>query len=483
MIKLNIQQYGKYIAFSSLHGSFDIFEFSKFLQGTEENGADIAFCGTIRVLPDGSLSRSYFTDENLYLSGEEAYELIQRERWIPPRFFGMIIRNSFYKDADDTESSEEKRVLMLVRNARRVFVYGNYANYLDSRYDITSIHCSELSWTFENLSKSSFMKPFIPLPKPTNCPRVWILGIPEHGNLGDQAIVLAMHNFVKCTLPNISIFEISERQLEKQIEDLRLSVGPRDIILLVGGGNLGDLYIGPEKARKIIIKNFPNNCMILFPQSAYFQDSNYLKEETRLLSSHSNLTLCAREKGSYDFMKKYFTYNRILLIPDIVLSLSIKFRDTKRNGAIALIRLDKESILSQADLYEIRLLLAKNFKSVTFGDTIVRHPCDHPEEEIKKKLEQVRSSEMVITDRLHGAIFAAISNTPCVILPNHYHKVEGIYEWLKRLPYIRFCRELSQFSTIMEESLGKSFPEVNCNLFDRDFLELETLLKGSEYKC
>lgn len=482
MNNLNTQQYGKYIVFSSFHGSFDPFEFPKFLQETEDSGADIAFCGTIRLLPDGSLSRSYFTDQNLNLSGEEAYELILNERWIPPRFFGMIILNSFYNEVVDTKEAEENQVLMLVRSAKSVFVYGNYANYLESRYDITSIHCLEPSWLFENLSKTAFMQPFMRLPKQTKCPRVWILGTPEHGNLGDQAIVYAMHNFVKCTLPDIKMYEITERQLEEQLDDLLLSVGPRDIILLVGGGNLGDLYLGPQKARRIIIKNFPNNRMILFPQSVYFQDPNSIKGEAILLSSHSNLTLCAREKGSFDYMKKYFTYNQILLTPDIVLSLSIKYKDTKRNGAIALIRLDKESILTQSDLYDLKALLTKKFKSVTFGDTIVRHPCRDREEEINKKLQQIRSAELVITDRLHGAIFAAISNTPCIILPNHYHKVEGMYEWLKRMPYIRFCQDFSQLSTIMDDLLAVTFPEVTYNLFNQDFIELETLLKGSEYK-
>lgn len=467
------------MAFPLLQGSFDEYEFPQFVQAAGENGAGIAFCGTIRILPDGSLNRPYFTDESLYLSGEEAYELMQRERWIPPRFFGMLVRSYYYGDLETGEKTEKDQVLKLVRNAEKVFVYGGYAAYLDSRYDITSIHCKEPLWLSGNLTKTVFRKPFVQLSPSGGRPRAWILGAPEHGNLGDHAIVYAMHQFVNRILPDIDIVEISERQLEEQIDKLRSVILLKDLILLVGGGNLGDLYLGPERARRIAIENFPSNRIILFPQSVYFQNLDSIKETERLLASHSNLTLCARERFSFEQMKEYFPSNHILLMPDIVLSISLKTSAKKREGVIFLIRLDKESILSQESLYELRAQISKRFETITFGDTIVRHPCWDREEEFNKKLDQIREAELVITDRLHGAIFAAITGTPCILLPNHYHKVHGIFEWLKRLPYLRFCRELSQFGSMVDELISMPFPQTNCDSYARDFVELESLLKGS----
>lgn len=479
MIRMKVEIYGEYMAFLLHHGSFDEFEFPQFVQAAVESGAGIAFCGTIRRLPDGSLNRPYFTDESLYLTGEEAYELIKRERWIPPRFFGMLVRSDYYGDIDAGDKAEEDRVLQLVRNAKKVFVYGGYATYLDSRYDITSIHCKESLWLSENLTKNIFKKPFVQLTPSGNRPRVWILGTPEHGNLGDHAIVYAMHQFVTRTLPNMDIVEISESQLDEQIDELRSAVLPKELILLVGGGNLGDLYLGPERARRIAIENFPCNPMILFPQSVYFQNPESIKETESLLATHSNLTLCARERFSFDQMKEYFPSKQILLMPDIVLSLSLKINTKNRKGALFLIRLDKESVLSLEELYKLRALISKNFKTVTFGDTIVRHPCRDRKEELYKKLDQVSEAELVITDRLHGAIFAAITGTPCILLPNHYHKVQGIFEWLKRLPYLRFCRELSQFGTMVDDLLTVPLSHTKCDSYARDFVELKSLLKGS----
>ena len=44
------------------------------------------------------------------------------------------------------------------------------------------------------------------------------------------------------------------------------------------------------------------------------------------------------------------------------------------------------------------------------------------------------SKKLVITDRLHGAISCAISSTPCIVLPNCYHKIKSFMSWMRDLP-------------------------------------------------
>ena len=54
-------------------------------------------------------------------------------------------------------------------------------------------------------------------------------------------------------------------------------------------------------------------------------------------------------------------------------------------------------------------------------------------------MEQFAHAELVITDRLHGMIFCAITGTPCIVINSKSPKVAGCYEWIKNLDYIRFA--------------------------------------------
>ena len=61
---------------------------------------------------------------------------------------------------------------------------------------------------------------------------------------------------------------------------------------------------------------------------------------------------------------------------------------------------------------------------------------------------------MVVTDRLHGMVFAAISGTPCIVFSNYNHKVQGTYEWIKYLPYIKYAESVSEAPNYIPELLA-----------------------------
>ena len=60
------------------------------------------------------------------------------------------------------------------------------------------------------------------------------------------------------------------------------------------------------------------------------------------------------------------------------------------------------------------------------------------EVELRKIWEDFSRSRVVITDRLHGMIFAFITVTPALVLPNSNFKVEKCYEWIKDCGFIKF---------------------------------------------
>ena len=65
---------------------------------------------------------------------------------------------------------------------------------------------------------------------------------------------------------------------------------------------------------------------------------------------------------------------------------------------------------------------------------------EHHRKCVIDKLQEFSTARLVITDRLHGMVFAAITGTACIAFRNYNYKIEGTYEWIEYLQYIQFSR-------------------------------------------
>lgn len=277
---------------------------------------------------------------------------------------------------------------------------------------------------------------------------VFIIGAVEYENLGDQAIVMAQREFIHSCLPDYDIIEIREDLFGHVRSELRRLIKPESILTIPGGGNMGDLWFDDEKRRRCIIQDYPDNKIIVFPQTIDYSETEKgkkcLEESIKIYNSHRNLTLCAREQVSYDRMRRYYPKCRIIRIPDIVLSYIPKLNQERMNVLVCL-RDDKEKKTSPLLLDEVRDAAKKTGFQYKYTDTIASSYVFRKDRDefVSKKLKEFSAANLVITDRLHGMIFSAITETPCLVLPNGNHKVKGVYDlWLSDCPYIQYREEL-----------------------------------------
>lgn len=308
--------------------------------------------------------------------------------------------------------------------------------------------------------------------------RIFLVGIPTHGNIGDAAIVLAEEKFIKDNLKQYELKKILDEHIEENIEELKKEINDEDIILLHGGGNLGDEYIICENRRRMIIEEFPNNKIILMPQSIYFNDTEYAKKELEktktIYNNHKNLTLIARETVSLEIMKKEFTDTNIILTPDIVMYLN-KTEQRKRNGALFAMRKDLEKVLTNDQIQKMDEKVSKYFDSKVMTDTHlgnVEINDDIREKIVEAKWEEFRNAELVITDRLHGMVFAAITSTPCIALGNYNHKIESSFEWLKNQGYIKFLKYPDDIENAILELKEKSNCKYNNEFANNEYKKI-----------
>ena len=264
----------------------------------------------------------------------------------------------------------------------------------------------------------------------------------DYGNLGDVAITYAQEIFLKEQFPEYEIVDVPISRTLSHLKAIKNISTTDDIVTIVGGGNMSDLYFDIELLRQMVVKAFPNNKIISFPQTMFFSDSlsgNYLKRQAvKVYSQHINLTLTARERWSHDMMKSILPSCK--LTPDIVMTLDKREPISTRKGITFCMRNDIESGISHEFKEELRLQLANQYDIVDYDTHIGRGglSIQEREQELNKIWSQFRSSEWVITDRLHGMIFAYITGTPCIVLPNNNYKIEGCYKWIKDCGYIHF---------------------------------------------
>ncbi len=259
-----------------------------------------------------------------------------------------------------------------------------------------------------------------------------LIGVPHHNNLGDHAIVLAEREYIEDNFKEYQYYEVSEETAEKCLEKVEKHIHPEDILFLHGGGNLGDEYLYVEEARRKVVQLFPNNIIIFFPQTMHFSNTEKGKRELNksreIYANHKKLVMVAREEVSYQTMKKEFYENNVIKTPDIVTYLNKNGIDQKRDGALLILRSDIEANLDDEKIRQIEQTTLKYFKDVVYDDT-AKGPgilSKYREEKIEEMLKKYRKCQLVITDRLHGMIFATITSTPCIALGNYNHKINHV---------------------------------------------------------
>ncbi len=304
-------------------------------------------------------------------------------------------------------------------------------------------------------------------------PKLILALTPEYGNMGDQIITVAEKMWFKTFFPEYSVVEFTQDELinDQHLSAFKASIKESDVIFFQGGGNLNDMYLQAENIRRKILLGLPNNRIVLFQQSISFGSSEQsiaIKEKTsEIYNKHQKLTICTREKKSFDFAKEMFPNKDTLLYPDMAVFLINKIKNqNRRNGHIALcFRDDREKLYSEETLKKAVAPL-KNKYICDKIDTHVHHVVsrDNRYNEVIKLIELFSSFDIVITDRFHGIIYSFIANTPCVALKSADHKIESGIKWFEGCNMVRYANSAEKIVeevNALKSCLNYEFPDFN----------------------
>lgn len=252
------------------------------------------------------------------------------------------------------------------------------------------------------------------------------------------------------------------------------------IILLQGGGNFGDLWRWFQDFRLEVIRHYPHNRIIVFPQSVCYQDTILMKEDARVMSQHPQLTLCARDQVSYDILISNFR-NPVLLVPDMAFYISpdilAKYKKEETEKILFLKRTDKELASSpypiegksfpidirdwptqEKEPFFIFILyklsgLCRRLKGWKFGKYMVAQLTDMYALRIcrllllKRGVGFVSNYKLVYTTRLHVMVLAILLHKKVFFFDNSYGKNRNLYDtWLSDLDG---CEEVKKDSVCL----------------------------------
>lgn len=305
-----------------------------------------------------------------------------------------------------------------------------------------------------------------------------IFNAPMHGNIGDHAIIYAETKLLKKY--NIEAYEIPTLYNNLCFDFLKERVPNTAIISITGGGFIGSQWMNEENLVMNVIDCYKKNKIIIFPQTFYFKNDEQGIKELEIAKNKlhlaENISIFVREKKSYEFVKDILQIENVQLIPDIVLYLDKFNFDMKRKNVLMCFRKDAEKCFEHEE--QIVNFLNKINIAYYFTDTVIDKEIRYNRKKyIIDKLKEFSEYKLVITDRLHGMIFAYLTNTPCIVLSNYNYKVEGVYQWIKNkgnsIMYIKDFNEM--YSAI--ETLIQLEPVEDSSNFD---IEFEKLYKALE---
>lgn len=299
---------------------------------------------------------------------------------------------------------------------------------------------------------------------------VALVGFPNHSNPGDAAIWIGQLAALRRAGHPIAYMcdwlSYDERHLRRR--------APGAVLLLHGGGNLGDLWLEHQRLRERLISAFPERQIVQLPQTISFSDPANLERARRVFDGHDDLTLLLRDRRSLRQAEDAFAC-RSLLCPDSAFALGALHRLGGAETAVVWVaRTDTEARTDQrrsppspVGVREIDWLSEKPGDAGWDGAEARRRAATrgggrlleraprlfdplapalwrlyerHARVRVQYGQRLLSAGRAVVTDRLHGHVLCVLMGIPHVLLDNSYGKNRTFFEaWTQEWPLARWA--------------------------------------------
>lgn len=272
--------------------------------------------------------------------------------------------------------------------------------------------------------------------EPIGSNRVVYVDLPIHLNIGDLLINAGVEQMfqdygIKVDL-RLTVFDA-----------LRFvnQIAPSHVIILHGGGNFGDIWPRHQYLREEIIRRFPNNRILIYPQSVHFSSEERAREAASVLRAHSDLHIFTRDRESQAYLadimgvssqlcpdtahQLYGTLPRAPGGPTIDRLLFLRRDKEATADETAAQQTDWDDIVTVQDkiycgLSRLGFKTSQSRMQQKFFTNLWYEKRDHA---IRRSSVFFSKHRRVETSRLHGVILAQLLDIPIVPRDNFYGKI------------------------------------------------------------
>ena len=284
-----------------------------------------------------------------------------------------------------------------------------------------------------------------------------LVDLPFHSNIGDILIWQGELELLRKT--KYRCLSYSSLLTYKQITSCN------EITVLVhGGGNLGELYREHIVFLFKLIREFPDNRIIIFPQTMFYQDKDLLSRDMEELRQHGDLHLCVRDIISYELVKNELP--NVYLLPDMSVCLNLDFFkqwNPKIKGSLLIKRKDAElssiPVGIKTDFIKDWPTFNHNLFDGTFVAKAIANLCKmrphifrnawnwyamnvYRKDLLRIGSKFIKSYEPIYTTRLHGLLLSLLCGKHQVsVIDNSYGKnLNYVYTWLQDVDEVHILR-------------------------------------------
>ena len=265
--------------------------------------------------------------------------------------------------------------------------------------------------------------------------------VPVYGNIGD---LLILHG----TLAFFRRYRLAPRIAAPALSYQSRWLKRGEVVVFQGGGNFGDLYdeYGMHPLREAVVAAYPENRIVIMPQSIHFAHEAHRERSARLFRQHPDVHIFVRDKSSYHAARAFSDH--VYLMPDMAHQLYpiAAKSDMMTGGALMISRMDDEknrasgksgfNVMATTDWpivigdKECRIdLFRRGLRGMNrlglgwLGNKMLfTRWIAFSGELIEDAVRLFSAHDRIVTDRLHGHILACLMNKPSIVLDNNYGK-------------------------------------------------------------